>query len=135
MTTPQGMKSLLRDQGGATVVEFAFAIPILITLMIGILQFAIVMHTSGGLRHAVGEGLRYAKINPHATLEQIDAKTRGALDGIDPGGITGIDYVRGKSNGADFGRLTIEYQATPVVPFIPDRVIALKETRQAYLQN
>ena len=129
------MKKLLRDESGATIVEFAFAVPVLITLMIGILQFGIVMHTSGGLRHAVGEGLRFAKINPHATVEQIKTRTMSSLDGIDPNGVQGIEFTTGKSNGADYGRLTIKYQATPVVPFIPDRVIALKETRQAYLQN
>ena len=129
------MRKLARDDKGSTVVEFAFAIPVLITLMIGILQFGIVLQTSGGLRHAVGEGLRYAKINPHATTAQVVAETRANLDGIDPAGITAINFSRGTSNGAAYGRLTINYQAKPVIPFVPDKVIALSETRQAYLQN
>ncbi len=129
------MRTFARDEKGAAVVEFALAIPVLITLMVGILQFGIVLHTSGGLRHAVGEGLRFAKINPHATTAQVVAETRAHLDGIDPAGITAIDFQRGTSNGAQFGRLTINYQATPVIPFVPREVIALSETRQAYLQN
>jgi Flp pilus assembly protein TadG len=126
---------LLPDTRGATTLEFALALPLLATLMVGFLQFAIVMHTSGGIRHALGEGLRFAKVNPAATAQQVVDETRASLVAIDPAGIAGINFTRGVQNGGQFGRLTITYQARPVVPFIPDRVITLSETKQIYLQS
>jgi Flp pilus assembly protein TadG len=130
-----GFMRLLRDRRGNSSVEFALAIPVLTTLMIGILQFGIVLHVNGELRYAVGEGLRFAKIYPQATDAQVIAKTRDALVNIDQAGITGVQFQRGTVNGARYGRITVNYQAQPIVPFIPSRIIALSETAQAYLQT
>ena len=128
-------RRILKDERGATVLEFALALPVLATLMIGILQFGIVMHTSGGIRHAMGEGLRYAKVNPSATAAQVEQHARNALVGIDNGGLTAVSFTRGTQDGAEYGRLTISYRAEPVVPFIPDQVINLSRTKQVYLPN
>lgn len=128
-------RAILRNARGAATLEFALAIPVLATLMIGILQFGIVMHTSGALRHAMGEGLRYAKVNPGASAAQVEAETRNSLAGVDMSGLTQVAFTRGTQNGARFGRLTVTYRARPVVPFVPAQIITLNETRQAYLQN
>lgn len=126
---------LFFDKQGATVVEFAVALPVLVVLMIGILQYGIVLHTSGGLRNALGEGIRHAKVFPNATEASVLQKTRDALVGINPGGITALTFERGVSNGAAFGRLTVSYQAKPVIPFVPVQVITLTETKTAYLPS
>lgn len=129
------LHKILRDIRGSAAVEFALAIPVLATLMIAVLQFGILMHTSGSIRHAAGEGLRFAKINPAATDAQIISRTREAMAGIDQSGITALNFQRGTTNGAQFGRLTITYNAQPIVPFIPAQAVVLSETKQVYLQN
>lgn len=126
---------LASDARGATIIEFAIAAPILIILMIGILQFGMILHASGALRHGLAEGIRHAKVYPDATEVIVQQKTRDALAGIDPNGIVALTFDRGTQNGAAFGRLTIHYEMTPFIPFVPLDVIALTETKTAYLPN
>lgn len=126
---------LAADKRGATIVEFAAALPVLVTLMVGVLQYGMILHASGGLRNALGEGIRHAKVYPDATETSVLQKTRDALAGIDPSGITALTFERGVSNGAAFGRLSITYQTEAVVPFVPVQAITLTETKTAYLPS
>jgi Flp pilus assembly pilin Flp len=129
------MRRTIADEGGATAVEFAFAFPVLIMLLVAGLQFGIVLHTSTGLRHALGEGIRYAKINPGLTDEAILTRTKDSLSGIDKGGITSLTYERGTENGADYGVIAVDYEVTPMIPFAPVGTIRLSESKRAYLQD
>lgn len=127
------LSRIAADQRGAAVVEFALAAPVLITLMIAILQFGIVLHASGGVRHAVGEGIRHAKVYPEATEAEIHEKVRDSMAGVNTAGITSLAFERGNANGADFGRVTMRYELQPVIPFAAIPPIILDETRTAYL--
>lgn len=129
------MRRIRTDEKGVTTLELALALPLLATLMVGILQAGMLMHTNGGLRHAIGEGLRFAKVNPGATATQVETFTREAFTGIDASGLTAVNYTRGTHNGADFGELTVTYEARPVIPFIPSRLVTMTETKQVYFQN
>ena len=48
----------LRDERGATVVEFAFIVPLLIVLVLGIAEFGHAFQVSGTLSAAAREGVR-----------------------------------------------------------------------------
>ena len=129
------LRRLFADKRGSTVIEFAFALPVLAMLMLGILQYGIVLHASGGLRHALGEGIRYAKVHPEASEAIVLQKTKESLVEIGPTKITSLTFVRGRTNGAQFGRLHIDYEITPLIPFLPIETIALSETRTSYLPS
>jgi len=127
---------LRRDAGGSLGFEFAIAMPILVTLMLGILQFAMVLHTAGAMRNAMGEGLRLAKVYPTASADDVYAETRDELVGVAPDGIKLLTFSRGTAaNGAQFGRLVMQYEMTPLLPFAPIPPITLEETKQVYLQS
>jgi Flp pilus assembly protein TadG len=128
-------RRLVFDTRGAAVIEFAFALPILVALMIGVLQFGMVLHASGGVRHAVGEGIRYAKVHPDATDTEILDVARAGLAGINAGGIQALNIQRGQSNGADYRRITMRYRIAPVIPFAPIPPIVIEEARTAYLPS
>ncbi|NEK84626.1 pilus assembly protein [Blastococcus saxobsidens] len=84
------MRRRLRDQRGATAVEFAFIVPLLITLVIGIVEFGHAFQVQGTLSAAAREGVRAmalrndpadaravvrqaaASLNPAITDAQID---------------------------------------------------------------
>lgn len=129
------IRRLLADNKGVTTLELALALPLLATLMVGILQAGMLMHTNGSMRHAIGEGLRFAKVNPAATATQVETFARNSFTGVDTSGLTAVNYARGVNNGAAFGELTITYQAQPVIPFIPSRLVTMSETKQVYFQN
>lgn len=128
-------RSLSHDESGATVVEFALALPLLITMMLGILQFALVLHASGAVRHALGEGIRHAKVYPLATEAEVLAVTRNNMGVADPSGIAALTLVRGVSNNARYGQVTMRYRVEPIVPFVALPPIVIEEERQAYLPS
>jgi Flp pilus assembly protein TadG len=113
----------------------AFALPIVVMLMIGILQYAIVMQTTSGMRHAIGEAVRFAKVYPNADEDEVLDIARGSFVGIDSSKITGLALERGTAaNGADYGTVTMRYRLEPVIPFVALDEINLEESRTIYLQ-
>ncbi len=130
------LRSISRDDKGSLGFEFAIAMPVLVTLMLGILQFAMVLHASGAMRNAMGEGLRLAKVDTDATAAEVYTETRDEFVGVAHSGIKTLTFTRGTAaNGADYGRLVMEYELQPVLPFAPIPAIRLSETKQVYLQS
>lgn len=73
---------LLRNRDGVAAVDFAFAAPILLVLVVGILQVGMVFQTNAGIRNAVEISARYATIYPSPTDAQIYAKLRANAFGL-----------------------------------------------------
>lgn len=125
---------LLKDIRGAAVIEFAFALPTIAIIMMGILQMGLVLHASGGMRYALAEGIRFARVNPQATSAQVEGRARAALLGIDRNGITSLTFVRGTSSGgASFGRMAMRYEIAVAIPFVSLPPFVLNETKTTYL--
>ena len=123
-----------RDARGATTVEMAFALPVLIMLMIGILQFGLVLQASGAMRHGIGEGLRTAKVSSSATTAQIEKEIKDQLRGINTEKAT-VAFTRGTEGGADYGEAKIDYTMKPVIPFAALPEIKLTESRRVWLPS
>ena len=68
----------LRDERGATVVEFAFIVPLLIVLVLGIAEFGHGFQVSGTLSAAAREGVRVM------ALQNDPAAARAAVRGAAP---------------------------------------------------
>ena len=69
------LRSIIRDQRGAAVIEMAIALPVLIVISDGIFQIGIAFQASAGMQHALGEGARLA------TLCQNPDRRRGLQHG------------------------------------------------------
>lgn len=52
-------RRLLRNSQGATAIEFAIVAPVLFLIIFGTLEFALIMHVSSVVEHAVHEGARF----------------------------------------------------------------------------
>jgi hypothetical protein len=125
---------LARCEKGSTLVEFAFAAPVVIMLMIGILQVAVALHSAGGVRHAIGEGARFAKVNRLASEADVEAFVRGSFAGVDKAKIRQLRVERGvTAGGAPFARISIAYEPQIVIPFLEPRTVRLEESRLVYL--
>lgn len=131
------IQRLWADRKGAAAIEIIFALPLLVTIMIGILQFALILQAQGAMRHGIGEGLRMAKVNAAATEAQILDRARASMGGSQTGNITAMDFTRGTTtvNGeiAEWGRITIDFEMQPVIPVAPVPPIQLTATRTVYL--
>src|SRR5688572_1975781 len=97
-TTLKGLRLLGRWRScetGATALEFALALPIMLMLILGMLEVAMVMFVSvsveGGLREAARFGITgrtpETGTREEAILEIIDRYTFGVVD-IDPSDVT-----------------------------------------------
>jgi Flp pilus assembly protein TadG len=58
-----------KNQVGATAVEFALILPMLITILFGIFQFGIAFNNWIALTHAASEGARLASVNQYSEQE------------------------------------------------------------------
>ncbi|KHK89339.1 TadE/TadG family type IV pilus assembly protein [Novosphingobium malaysiense] len=125
-------RAFLRDVRGASAIEFAFAVPAVLIVMIAILQFGLVLQASGAIRHAAGEGVRYAKVHPTATQTEVLDRVRASLAGVDSDGIVSLDLTRGTSNGAKYSSVTVKYQLEPIIPFATIAPIVLNESMSSY---
>ncbi len=63
MSAAKNPQSLLADQNGAAVIEFALLAPILITMLLGIFQIGVGMQNYSAVRSVSAEVARVAMIN------------------------------------------------------------------------
>jgi len=118
------MRTRLRDERGASAVEFAFIVPLLIVLVLGIAEFGHAFQVQGTLSAAAREGVRAMALrnDPDEARDVV----RAAAESLDPD-ITNeqidIRVVGGTANtcptigaGSTAVRLTIRYP----MPFLTD---------------
>jgi Flp pilus assembly protein TadG len=76
------MRTRLRDERGASAVEFAFIVPLLIVLVLGIAEFGHAFQVQGTLSAAAREGVRAMALRN----DPADAKAvaRNAASSLDP---------------------------------------------------
>ena len=69
----------MRDDRGSSVVEFTLVSGLLVTLFLGVMQLAVVLHTRNVLVSAAQEGARYAA-NADRTPDDGALRTRQAIE-------------------------------------------------------
>lgn len=83
------LRRLCRQEGGATVVEFAFVIPLFLLILFGVIELAIVLFISSSIEAAVVEASRFGITGGTSTggvsreervLDIVEQKTYGFVD-------------------------------------------------------
>lgn len=131
---PFRLRTLARSLRGSTTVDFAFALPVLALLMIATLQVGQTLHAKGSLRHALGEGVRLAKVNPAATQADVFAKVKAELSTLNPARVSNLTFTRGTASGARTATITVSYTTEANYPVISFPV-TLTETKTVYLPS
>jgi Flp pilus assembly protein TadG len=112
------MRRRLRDERGASAVEFAFIVPLLIVLVLGIAEFGRAFQVQATLSAAAREGVRVMAL--HNDPAAARTAVRGAAPSLDPGITDGQISISPAScpatGGTTFVRLTVSYS----MPFITD---------------
>jgi len=103
----------LRDERGATVVEFAFIVPLLIVLVLGIAEFGHAFQVSGTLSAAAREGVRVMALQNDGAAAR--AAARAAAPSLKPA-LTDAQIkipvpcpAPGAGTGTERVQLTIDY--------------------------
>ena len=123
---------ILQNERGASAVEFAIAVPVLLVLIIGIIQLGIRFMANAGLQQAVEEGARYATIYPNPNDSAIIARVNDKRFGLDAANVTGPSVTHGTSNGVSYVDVTMSYSAPLNFVFFETDPVTLSHTRRAY---
>src|SRR3954454_7434096 len=106
------MAARLRDERGASAVEFAFIVPLLLLLVLGIAEVGHTFQVQGTLSAAAREGVRAMALRN----DPVDARAvvRQAASSLDPGITDAQISIDAQScltagNGNNLVRLTIRY--------------------------
>lgn len=123
--------TIRRDEQGAAVVEFAFALPVVMMFIWGIFQLGLVFQAQAGMQHALGEGARYATLYPTPTDLQIKnrvtASTFGTGNGtFDPPVLTTSSDLSSKT-------ISVTYKVTPNFLFISVPQISITRSKKVYM--
>lgn len=82
------IRNLLRSDRGATTVELALVLPILVLFVYGIVVVGIMFQANAGMQHALGEGARLATLFPTPSNTAISTKMSDKLFGTANGSFT-----------------------------------------------
>jgi Flp pilus assembly protein TadG len=110
-----------RGQHGASAVEFALVLPLLILFMFGTIAFGLAFARIQAMEAVAREGARYASIGRSVTYAQVNAHAQGTAAGL----IRGDDVQVSVNGGTGGGWCSaIEDEVTVTVRIRPDRVNA-----------
>lgn len=125
------IRRISSDERGATVVEFAFAMPILIIMIWMIAQLGLAFRAMAGIQHALGEGARLATIYPKPSNDDIKAKITSKVYGITPGTFTVVEPV----DGAGFVDLQVNYTQPTTLLLLPGPTISVSRTKRVWVAS
>ena len=75
------MSQMTGDQRGVSIVEFAIIAPLLLTMTVGVIDFARMFYVRQGLEYATEEAARYFMLNPSAATGTVTTELRGKMPG------------------------------------------------------
>jgi Flp pilus assembly protein TadG len=134
------IRKLHSDENGASLVEFAIALPVLVAFIWGIFQCGLLFQANAGMQHALGEAARTATIWPYpgdtAVTNTVTAKKFGTYNGtLAPLQITDNTTGSGATLKVVSKDLTVTYTHTLRFLFLPARTVTLTKTKRVYLAS
>lgn len=127
------LHKLRRDERGASAIEMAFALPILLLFVGGIFQLGVILQANAGMQHALGEGARLATIFPVPTDGTISTRMSTALVPIKVGTFTAPSVTTPPtSECTNCRQLSISYSVTPNFIFFTTPPITLTRGKRVY---
>ena len=127
------LSKLIRSEGGATVVEMAFALPVMVMLLYMVVQLGLVFRAMSGIQHSLGEGARAATLWPIPTVDTVKDKMDAAVYGIGPGDFHIEEPVPGTADGSDYLDLEVTYTQPTDLLVIPGPTISVSRSKRVWV--
>lgn len=112
------------SQAGGAAVEFAFALPVFLLLLIGIVECGRAVWTNYSLQTAVDDTARYVLANPTATDAQIITYVGNKLDLLDGSKVT-VTVTRDTVSGVNFVAVSAAYAFSALEMIFPAGTLSL----------
>ena len=122
-----------RDESGASAIEMALALPILLTFIFGMMQVGMIMAADAGMQHALGEGARMTTLYPTPSDTAIKAKINDKVFGTHIGTYAVSDPVTTQSGTSRYKLLHVSYTVTPNYIFFSGSPITLNRSKRVYI--
>ena len=134
-------RHLIRDENGATAVEAAFALPVLVLMIWMIFQLSQVYRASAGMQQALGEGARYATLclNPTAagcdtpTVDEVKAKISSSVSGTGVGTFTVDEPTTGTDGTGNYYDLTVSYSQPTDMLMFPGPTVHVSRSKRVWV--
>lgn len=132
------LRALLRDERGANLVEFAIALPVLVSFIWGMLQVGLVFQAQAGMQHALGEAARLATIWPTPSDDDIRAKLAARKFGTYNGTLGALqiqDDTTGPGGTVRYKDLTLTYSQPTDFLFFDGPTVTITKSKRVYLAS
>lgn len=106
------------DSSGATAVEFALVLSVLITFILGIFQLGWAVFCGNDVRHAIERAARIYIQTPGATNQQFVNAVTANLTTVDIQSVT-ITVTKPTIGGAQMAQIAWTYNVDLSIPFVP----------------
>jgi Flp pilus assembly pilin Flp len=127
--------TLRRDESGATVVEMAFALPVLVVMIWMLVQLAQVYRAMSGIQHGLGEGARHATLWPEPSTTVIVSKINAAVYGIGPGTFSVPTPTSGVDGSSKYLDLQVSYTQPTNLLLFPGPTITVTRKKRVWVAN
>ncbi|WP_265570374.1 TadE/TadG family type IV pilus assembly protein [Sphingomicrobium nitratireducens] len=126
-------KTLRDSERGAAAVEFALALPLFLSFILGLWQLGLVFWANAGVQHALGEGARYANIYPTPTDDEIKAYIVAREFGTHNGTLQDAVITTDSANG--YKTIAISYSQPTDFIFFEGPTVAIDKSKRVYTAN
>ncbi len=131
---PEGLRRLLRNDRGATLVEFAVSSLLFMTIALGTIEFSRMIMHYNVVSNAAREGVRYASVrggnSGHpATATDIQNFVAGRSSGLLTAGNVTVTWPVDTLVGSPV-QVQVTYGFAPIVGLLPSASISLSSTTQ-----
>jgi Flp pilus assembly protein TadG len=126
------IRNLRRDDRGASAVEFALAVPVLIVFVYGIFMVGLIFQANAGLQHALGEAARHATLYPTPSDTAIAAKITAKKFGLQ-GGTLNTPTIDNANIGDGYKTISLTYSRPTNFLLIPGPTVSITRSKRVYV--
>ncbi len=127
------VRKLAADRAGSSAIEFAIAVPVLVSFIWGIFQVGILYRANAGMQHALGEAARFTTVFPTPSDSEIQTKITSGKFGLDNG--TWSTPTITTDTTAQTKLISVTYSQPTDFLFFPGPTVILTRSKLVYLST
>jgi len=111
------------NEEGSALVEFAILLPTLLVMVMGMIQFGMILANKITLQSAAATGARYVVIHPTASASTVEGIAQQAVSPMIPTSAVQAHLTNTTLNGQPAFQVKVDYQMPLILPFaVPNHV-------------
>lgn len=123
-----------RDSRGASAIEFAIAVPVLIACIYGIFMIGLLFEANAGLQHALGEAARQATLYPTPSDQQLQDKITAKKFGL-AGGTLDPPTIDNDNIADGYKTISLTYTRPTNFLLVPGPTVRITRSKRVYVAS